>query len=135
MIAAVDMEAYYDSDISVVTMGAWRYARATDIYLVSIAADNGLRYVGDPKDAPWAEIDGAVWVMHNAAFDMTLFERLKENGTVPKDIGPRNNGVFDTADLAAYLGFPRSLKEAAKHLLGAEITKSTRDSMKGLRWN
>jgi hypothetical protein len=128
---AIDFESYYDKDISVTTMGAWKYARETDIYMVAMYFDDGTCYVGQPADAPWSECHFRDWIMHNAAFDLTLFEALVETGKVP-GVAPRY--VFDTADLAAYMGYPRSLKEAAKHLLGIEMSKSTRDNMKGMKW-
>lgn len=128
----IDFESYYDTDTSVTTMGAWHYARATDIYMVSMYFDDGDAYVGSPFKAPWDECDGLNWIMHNAAFDLTLFDALVESGTVPP-VKPRF--VFDTADLAAYLGYPRSLKEAASELLGIKMSKDTRSSMKGLKWN
>lgn len=131
MNVAIDFEAYYSKDITVVDMGAWHYARATDIYMVSMYSDYGIIYVGRPEKAPWLDVAGMNWVMHNAAFDMTLFDALKERRVVPK-IGPQY--VYDTADLSAYLGYPRSLAEASKYLLGAEMSKSTRDNMKGKHW-
>ncbi len=131
MNVAIDFEAFYSKDITVVDQGAWHYARATDIYMVSMYSDYGVIYVGSPDKAPWLDVGGMNWVMHNAAFDMTLFEALKEQRIVPK-IGPQY--VYDTADLSAYLGYPRSLAEASKYLLGSEMSKSTRDNMKGKRW-
>jgi hypothetical protein len=128
---AIDFESYYDKDISVTTMGAWKYARETDIYMVAMYFDDGTCYVGQPADAPWSECHLRDWIMHNAAFDLTLFGALVETGKVP-DVEPRY--VFDTADLASFLSYPRSLKEAAKHLLGIEMSKSTRDNMKGMKW-
>jgi hypothetical protein len=128
---AIDFESYYDKDTSVTTMGAWHYARATDIYMVAMYFDDGDHFVGEPKDAPWDRCNGRDWIMHNAAFDLTLLGALVEKGVVPS-ILPHE--VFDTADLAAYLSYPRSLKEAAKHLLGIEMSKSTRDNMKGMKW-
>lgn len=128
---AIDFESYYDTDTSVTTMGAWHYARATDIYMVSMYFEDGDAYVGSPFKAPWDECDGLNWIMHNAAFDLTLFEALVESGTVPP-VKPRF--VFDTADLAAYLGYPRSLKEAASELLGIKMSKDTRTNMKGMIW-
>jgi hypothetical protein len=128
---AIDFESYYDKDISVTTMGAWKYARETDIYMVAMYFDDGTCFVGRPEDANWLKCHARDWIMHNAAFDLTLFEALVEAGKVP-GVEPRY--VFDTADLAAYLGYPRSLKEAAKHLLGIEMSKSTRDNMKGMKW-
>lgn len=128
---AIDFESYYDTDTSVTTMGAWHYARATDIYLVSMYFDDGDAYAGPPFNAPWDECDGLDWIMHNAAFDLTLFDALVESGTVPP-VKPRF--VYDTADLAAYLGYPRSLKEAASELLGIKMSKDTRTNMKGMIW-
>jgi DNA polymerase I-like protein with 3'-5' exonuclease and polymerase domains len=131
MICAIDFESYYDNDISVSTMGAWHYARATDIYLVSMAGDDGLRFVGHPKDAPWDQVDGQTWLMHNAAFDLTLTECLIEKGVIPP---VKAAAVHDTADMTAYLGYPRSLKEASHFLLGTEVSKDVRDKMKKKQW-
>lgn len=131
MICAIDFESYYDNDVSVSTMGAWHYARATDIYLVSMAGDDGLRFVGHPKDAPWDQVDGQTWLMHNAAFDLTLTECLIEKGVIPP---VKAAAVYDTADMTAYLGYPRSLKEASHFLLGTEVSKDVRDKMKKKQW-
>lgn len=131
MNVAIDFESFYSKEITVADMGAWHYAKATDIYMVSMYSDYGLAYVGSPAKAPWLDVGGVNWIMHNAAFDLTLFECLKEKGIIPK-IGPEY--VYDTADLSAFLGFPRSLAEASKYLLGTEMSKATRDNMKGRHW-
>lgn len=131
MICAIDFESYYDNETSVSTMGAWHYARATDIYLVSMAGDDGLRFVGHPKDAPWDQVDGQTWIMHNAAFDLTLTECLIEMGVIPS---VKAAAIHDTADMTAYLGYPRSLKEASHFLLGTEVSKDVRDKMKKKQW-
>jgi hypothetical protein len=129
---AIDFESYYDKDISVTTMGAWKYARETDIYMVAMYFDDGTCFVGQPADAPWVQCHRRDWIMHNAAFDLTLYEALVEKGIITHFVTPRF--VFDTADLASFLSYPRSLNEAAKHLLGIEMSKSTRDNMKGMKW-
>lgn len=128
---AIDFESFYSKDCTVGDMGAWHYARATDIYLVSIVGDDGLRYVGHPKSAPWEQVHDETWIMHNAAFDLTLLDALIESAIVPFSHPQR---VFDTADMTAFLGFPRSLKEASHFLLGTEVSKDVRDKMKGKRW-
>jgi len=132
MNIAIDFEAFYSADISVTTMGAWHYARATDIYMVSMVSDTGIEFVGHPKDAPTEQVNGANVIMHNAAFDMTLLEALQEKGIVPQ-VTPA--AVYDTADMVAFLGWPRSLKEAAHYILGIDLTKTTRDNMKGKKWD
>lgn len=128
---SIDFEAYYDKDLSVVTLGAYKYARATDIYLVAMSSDEW-SFVGHPKTAPWDRVNGMDWIMHNAGFDLSLLKCLIEKGIIPNVSAAQ---VFDTADLAAYLGYPRSLKEASKHLLGIEVKKTTRDQMNGKKWD
>jgi DNA polymerase len=128
MAVAIDFESYYDNETSVTTLGAYNYARATDIYMVAMYSDAGWQYVGPPAGAPWDACAGQEWLMHNAAFDLTLYQALVEEGKV-KRVEPK--AVYDTADMAAYLGYPRSLKEAAFYLAHLELKKSTRDNMKG----
>ena len=132
MVVAIDTETYYDKDLSVTTMGVHKYSRETDIYLVTMAGDNGLRFAGSPKDAPWDEVAGQTWLMHNAGFDLTMIDALIEKGTIPEVSAKETH---DTADLAAFLGYPRSLKEAAHYMLGVEMSKETRNNMKGKQWH
>jgi len=137
-IAAVDFETYYDAEVSIVTLGVYHYLRhpQSDIYLVSIATDTGLKYVGHPKDFDWSQIAGPhwTWLSHNAQFDLPVFQRLQELEVGNTCDVTELAAWHDTADLAAFLGTPRSLKEASKHLLNLEISKDTRDKMKGQRW-
>jgi DNA polymerase len=61
-----------------------------------------------------------------------VVERLQELGHAPDDIQIKE--WVCTADLAAFLGAPRSLKEASAELLGVKLSKDVRDNMKGKRW-
>jgi hypothetical protein len=136
-IYAVDTETYYKvKTFGIGELGIYHYLRSeeSDIYLVSIVGDDGLRFVGHPKDAPWDAINkpDAVWLSHNAGFDQPVFECLQELGHAPKDINIA--AWWCTADLTAYLGLPRSLKEASRYLLGKTISKDVRDKMSGKRW-
>ena len=137
-IAAVDFETYYDSEVSIAPLGIHHYLRHPqgDIYLVSIATAQGLRYVGHPKDFDWSQIAGPewTWLSHNAQFDMPVFGRLQQLGVGNTGSVTELASWHDTADLAAFLSVPRSLKEASRHLLGVELSKDTRDAMKGKRW-
>jgi DNA polymerase I-like protein with 3'-5' exonuclease and polymerase domains len=135
-IAAVDFETFYSDEISITTLGVYNYLQKTDIYLVSIATDTGLEFVGHPKDFDWSQIAGPdwTWVAHNTGFDMGVFMRLQELGVGNTQSVTEIKDWHDTADLTAYLGYPRSLKEASKYLLGLEISKDTRDKMKGKAW-
>ena len=142
MICAIDFETYYDNEVSITTLGVYHYLRhpQADLYLVSIATDSGIQYVGDPLSFDWNTISGpdCTWLSHNAQFDLPVFQRIQEiaeEKNLPNV--PRNLEIaawHDTADLTAYLGYPRSLKEAAGHLLGVKLSKDVRDKMKGERW-
>ena len=138
VIAAIDFETYYDEECTIVKLGIYHYLRhpKSDIYLVSIATDTGVKYVGHPKDFDWGTISGPewVWLSHNAQFDFPVFTRIQELGVGNTHKVTELAHWHDTADLTAFLGLPRSLKDASKYLLGQEISKDTRDKMKGKRW-
>lgn len=142
MICAVDFETYYDNEVSITTLGVYHYLRhpQADLYLVSIATDTGIRYVGDPLGFDWHSISGpdCTWLSHNAQFDLPVFQRIQEIAEEKNLVNvPHHLEIaawHDTADLTAYLGYPRSLKEAAGHLLGVKLSKDVRDKMKGERW-
>jgi DNA polymerase family A/3'-5' exonuclease len=142
MICAIDFETYYDNEVSITTLGVYHYLRhpQADLYLVSIATDTGIRYVGDPLGFDWHSISGpdCTWLSHNAQFDLPVFQRIQEIAeeknlvNIPQHL--EISAWHDTADLSAFLGVPRSLKEAAGHLLGIKLSKDVRDKMKGERW-
>lgn len=137
-IASLDTESFYSGDVSITTLGIYHYLRhpEQEIYMVSIATDTGIRYAGHPKDFDWTQIAGPdwVWLSHNAQFDLPVFERLQELGVGNTRMVTELEAWHDTADLTAFLGYPRSLKAASEHLLGQQISKETRDQMKGKRW-
>lgn len=126
---AIDTETYYSDDCSVAALGPYAYCRHPDwcCYLVSISGDDGYKFTGRPEDADWGRVNGQTWVMHNAPFDTEVIARMIEIGQI-KPVAAKE--IFDTADLARYLQQPGSLKEAAKELLGVEISKAVRTAMK-----
>lgn len=133
--AAVDFETFYSSDVGIETQGVWQYCRHPefDAYLVTIAASNGLRYCGRPESFDWSQISGEDWrwVSHNRSFDLPVYESLVEKDKIPHHFP----AVWDcSADLCAYLGAPRALKNAAESLLKVTLSKDTRNKMKGKRW-
>lgn len=133
-VYAVDFESYYDDNVSIRPLGAWHYLRhpQQDIYMVSVVGPKGA-WVGNPLDFDWDSISGAIWVAHNLQFESAVFQALKEKHP---DLSWGNPAaMYCTSDLAAYCGSGRSLKEAAKNFLGVELSKDTRDNMKGKRWS
>lgn len=133
-VFAVDFEAYYDKKVSIKPLGTWGYVfhDEADAYLVSICGSDGTQFVGHPKDAPWEKLHGGIWLAHNYGYDGLVMKRLRREGIIPNTVWPLEE--HDTADLAAYLGYPRSLKAAVACLFKTKLSKDTRDNMKGKRW-
>lgn len=133
-IFAFDYETYYSKTYSIRDLGNYAYThhQEFDAYLLSVVGSDGYEYIGPPKDFDWAMLNGADVIAHNAGFERAVTVRLLELGIIK---GPVEFGNFyDTADLAAYLGYPRSLAEASKGLLGIIPDKTARDRAKGLHW-
>jgi len=151
-VYAVDFESYYDAEISIGTMGVDRYCRETDIYLVSVVGPDGEEFVGSPQDFDWNLLVGHEIWSHNASFDRYCYRVLRERSVETvweSDDNGYTTGVTHeegewpdletplwncTANLATFFRGGRSLKKAAKNLLGLELTKDTRDAMKGVKW-
>lgn len=131
-VASVDFETYYSKKdkYSVTHLDPYSYVHDSrfDAYLVSIATDAGENFVGRPADFGWSSLDGALLLAHNAGFDGMVLNRLIELG-IAADF---KRTWQDTADMVAYLGYPRNLKEAAKYLLGIEVSKAVRSQMDGV---
>lgn len=131
---AVDFESYYDGDCSIKTLGPKGYFSHPlfDAYMVTVVGDDGLRYAGHPKDFDWSLLNGHRALSHNASFDESLYFFGVEKGWFPS-CSPAEWQC--TADLAAFLGLPRSLKGASAEALAVEVSKTTRDNMKGKKWD
>jgi DNA polymerase len=135
LTAAIDFETYYSKDVGIDSQGVWHYCRHPefDAYLVTISTSTGQKYCGRPENFDWSCISGENWrwVSHNRSFDKPVYESIVENGKIPAHF-PH---VWDcTADLSAFLGVPRNLKGASEALFKAQMSKDTRNKMKGKRW-
>ena len=131
---ALDYESYYDKACSIKTLGPLVYFSHPDFdaYLMSVVGDDGLKWVGHPKDFDWGILKGQRVLSHNASFDETLYLFGVTKKWWPKvECGE----WLCTADMAAYCGLPRSLKGATITLFEEEVDKSTRDNMKGKIWS
>jgi hypothetical protein len=132
-----DFETFWDTNkedpCTVVELGAWLYTQHArfDAYLLSVVGTDGYEWVGHPKDFNWPLFEGARLVAHNAGFELAVTEFLISTGAIPR-VTPAE--VCDTADMAAYLKVPRSLREAVSALLGVEIAKSMTAQSKGKKW-
>lgn len=132
LVAAIDFETYYSTKdgytLSALTPYEYTHDARFDAYLVAVAfSDKRPTFVGNPKDFDWSSVSGAQLLAHNAAFDGMVLRRLEELGIVPEE--PRD--WLDTADMVAFLGVTRNLKNACKELLGLEVSKAVRTAMDG----
>lgn len=134
-IYAYDFETFYSKTYSIRDLGNWAYVNHPEFnaYMVSVVGDNGFEFCGPPKDFDWSRLNGAIVIAHNAGFEQAVTIRLMELGIIGCDLSFHE--FHDTADLAAYLGYPRSLAEAAKGMLGIVVDKGVRDKAKGKQWS
>ena len=133
-IYALDFETYYDRDCSIKTLGPLGYFshHSFDAYMVSVVGDDGLEWVGHPKDFCWQLLEGNIVLSHNASFDETLYLYGVTQNWWPK-VTPAE--WHCTADMAAACGLPRSLKNSTAEAFNLEISKTTRDNMSGKTWD
>lgn len=133
-IYALDFETYYDRDCSIKTLGPLGYFshHSFDAYMVSVVGDDGLEWVGHPKDFDWQLLEDNIVLSHNASFDETLYLYGVTQNWWPK-VTPAE--WHCTADMAAACGLPRSLKNSTAEAFNLEISKTTRDNMSGKTWD
>lgn len=112
-------------------MGVQEYLDQTEVYLVSYY--DGFSPQGcKPSLFDWSLLHDKLVVSHNANFDAQVFTHLQRKGIVPPDIKPKEFNC--TANLAAFMGAPRSLEGASKRLLKTEHSKDIRTKMRGKKW-
>lgn len=130
---AVDFESYYDGDCSITTLGPRGYFShpSFDAYMVTIVGDDGFVFAGCPRGFDWSLLNGQRVLSHNASFDESLYLFGVEAGWFSSCIPAE---WHCTADMTAFLGLPRSLKNASATVFGLEVNKTTRDNMKGKQW-
>ena len=135
-VFSLDLETFYSRDYSLKNTPTWAYVYSPlfDAYLVSVAGPNGYLWVGHPSKFDWSVLDGKTIVMHNASFDALCLKRMVEDKTI-SHFSP--GAVHCTADMAAYLKWPRALKDIARFVFGqkdlAVAGKQAREKMKGMR--
>jgi DNA polymerase len=125
----IDFETYYDKDVSVVTLGTPNYVKQADAYIVGLTVE-GEAHCGtlaemgpvceqiakDPQIRP---------VAANSNFDQAWWEKYYP---------PFKNDFHCLLDHSAYHQMPRNLAGLAGALLGHKVDKTTRDEMKGVRY-
>jgi hypothetical protein len=129
-LVGIDFETFYSADYSVADLGNWAYVTDPRFDAYAVSVSNGIHTcVCHPKEFPWATLAGREWVSHNREFDMHVWGRLVNDGTVPAAAKPI--WWFCSAALCAYLQLPRALAGAAEAVFGVTLDKGVRDRAKG----
>lgn len=143
-IIGLDLENYYDKEVSIKPLGVDGYLNHPDahLYLISLYSENGkgevtLEYSGPvgadiDDDVPWDRIKGCHAIAHNARFDETDWIVNTLKGIIPADCQPAKWSC--SADLSVYMSGPRSLKGASEQLLGFSASKTYRAVALGKNW-
>lgn len=133
--AFIDVESYYDNQISVQEMCMKKYISKSYAYLVSVVTDDGIRWAGTFNELMAEPVligvlfspEYELWAV-NANFDQMWVEHY-----IPALIGKKTWRCV--SDFSVYHQRPRSLANAHKALFGETISKSVRNSMKGVHVN
>ena len=131
MIVAFDVETFWTKRYSVAKIGLDRYVKHPDfkVTLVSIVAEDGFEWVGEPQNLPVERLNGQTLISHNAEFDSVCARAAIFKGQMP-EFTPTD--WLCTADMASYHQLPRSLAGAVKELFNEELSKDAREQMAGL---
>ena len=127
---AVHFETYHESGFNIDTHGLDRYLAdpRSRVYLMGVAGD-GFSWVGDPRDFDWPILGDALVVVHKLARDGQTIGKLRREGVIPDSV-PFSCSAC-TGDLSRWLGAPRSIKDAARELLGSVISDDHQNYMNG----
>jgi len=125
--ATFDTETRYSEEYSVADLGNEAYVRDPrfECYLVIVHADDGFKFIGHPKDAPWDQISQYAFLSANAGFDQAVLRRMIELGQAPAFAYPKE--WHCTSNMGVYFGLPRALAKALKAEFGIEHDKSVRN--------
>jgi len=129
--AVIDVETFYDKDVSVVNLGVPNYVKAADAYVIGVyvegeadvqcgtlkeMADLCANLSADPTVQP---------VAANSNFDQAFFEKYWPAFKQPWHC---------VLDHSAFHQFPRNLIGLTEAVLGEKIDKTTRTEMKGVHY-
>lgn len=130
---AIDTETYYDGSCTIKDgLDVYLNHPKFDCYMLTVVGDDGMKYAGRPEDFDWEKIAGHIWLSHNRSFDAGVIHHLMKLGKIPS-VEPHE--WHCTSDMVAFFGYPRSLKASSGEILNVDVSKDTRDKMKGEKWD
>lgn len=138
---AVDFETYFDKNYSLslrgdkaMTVSEYCAHPSFNAYLVSLCFWTGkewLLWAGHPDDAPWDDINGKLWISHNADFDSEVYLTVLRNKRLPVNESAVPRQWLCTVDMATYMQAGISLQAAVEAVFNVKLDKSVRDRMVG----
>lgn len=126
---AVDFETFYRTNRtpSVKKQGNWRYTHDPEFEVLLIAVTDGREsWCGPVAEFNWEALRGHTLISHNAGFDRAVYSFLVEIGVAPAGL---DTDWHCSANLTAWAGNRRSLKDAAEYWLGEKVDKSAREDL------
>lgn len=125
----IDWETYYDSEVSVSLLGNANYTKAADAYIGAVTVGDDilcgtLKELGPTLEQMAKDPTLEFWAA-NSGFDRAFFEKY---------FGPAVNDWRCLLDLAAFHQMPRNLAGLAMAAMGIKVDKTTRDEMRGVRY-
>ena len=125
-----DFETTLEKGRDVRSLGARAYALHPETKVLLCGVSDGENdYCLPPTQIDWSKYHNWQWIAHNYSFEMWVFERLRRDSVLKKEVRPST--TFCTADMCAALGYPRSLKGAVDVLLGKGLSKDILKELKG----
>ena len=126
---AVDYETFYrkSGTPSVKKQGNWRYTHDPEFEVLMIAVTDGRdSWCGPVKEFNFEALRGHTKISHNAGFDRAVTRKLVEDGLAPSGL---ETDWHCSADLCAWAGNRRALKDAVEYWLGEKVNKDARDDL------
>jgi hypothetical protein len=80
LTVALDYETFYSKTYSIRDLGNYGYTHHPefDPYLLTAATEHGDVWGGPPLEFDYQQVDGAIWIMANAGFDVSVQTRSQK---------------------------------------------------------
>lgn len=129
-----DGEDFWDNQTTVTTLGYYAYCESEGYEHLVTGFDGPGVAIGARVIPPevWEMVKDQRWVSHNAPYDITRHARMIALGIIP-NVWPKE--WVCTANMTCFCQQgPRSLADSVRAVFGVEVSKDTRQEVKGFRW-
>lgn len=126
---AIDYETFWRKNgaPSVKKQGNWRYTHDPEFEVLMVAVTDGKdAWCGPVKEFNFEALRGHTKISHNAGFELAVTAKLVEDGLAPSGL---DTDWHCSADLCAWAGNRRALKDGVEYWLGEKMSKEARDEL------